>query len=287
MPITSKATVNQLEKTIIAGMKFSKMVKQNGRMYVSTAAFCERQTALSMTFEGLVDYDSSTSGYFEMGKAGENVVVNSLRNQNVLLYDNPNEQYRTLDIGLNLGGKIDAIYCLPDSEPRLLEVKTCGNTLPLAPHGEHLAQAKLYSAIMGLPVSIVYISRNIADYNGQIIIRDFDIEYDEIDLYETMYTVIFGKLSAERGLMPQIPPHLTKPSDCGFCQFKSICWDGKPSHLIPISKPESVEISHLTQQRTSAIINSSAIADRKSIVLNDLLKNGTPYAKALLSGNNG
>jgi len=278
MSLTKNLTSeSKLTDVIVSGMKSVKPTNQNGRMYASTSGFCERQTALSMTFKGDTEYESATAGYFKIGLAVESVVIESLRNQGVLLF----EQFETPDIGLNLGGKIDGIYRLDNDKIRLLEIKSCG-ALPSKPHAEHLAQINLYSAITGLPGTLLYFSRNVANFTGEIQMRLFELN-DEMTIFDSMFSTIYGKLCGDKGLMPDVPEKLTKPSDCGFCRFKNICWQGEPSHLEPMSNSEIDENWRLARIQTNDMMNSVKVEQRRNGVLKHIMQFGNPFAKELLT----
>lgn len=273
-PLTSEI---RLEDVIVSGMKSIRKANQNGRMYASTSGFCERQTALSMTFEGDTEYEAASAGYFEIGLAVESVILKALRSQDVLLFS----QLETPDIRLNLGGKIDGVYRLDNDKIRLLEVKSCG-ALPNKPHAEHLAQANLYTAITGLPATLLYFSRNVANFAGEIQMRLFELDNQD-DIYRSMLKTVYGKICADKGLMPDIPEEITRPSHCGFCRFKNICWDGEPSHLEPMSDSEYKENWDLTIKMTDDMMSSIKVEQRRNGVLKHLMQYGTPYAKDLLT----
>lgn len=275
--INSLTSEIKLENVIVSGMKSVKRTNQNGRMYASTSGFCERQTALSMTFDGDTEYESASSGYFEVGLAIESVVLKALRQENTLLFS----QLETPDIGLNLGGKIDGVYRLDNDKIRLLEIKSCG-ALPSKPSSEHLAQANLYTAITGLPATLLYFSRNIANFAGEIQMRKFELD-TQSDIYNSMFKAIYGKVCADKGLMPDIPDEITKPGHCGFCRFKNICWDFEPSHLESMSNSEISENYHLTKELTDDMMSEVKLEQRRNGVLKHLMQYGTSYAKDLLT----
>lgn len=270
-----------LVDTILAGLKSTKSGNQNGRMYASTSAFCERQTALGMTYTGDIDIEPETEMYFSIGLAIEDSFLKSLRNQNVLLFS----QFVTPDIGLNIGGKIDGIYKLPDGKIRLLEIKSCGS-LPQNAYPENVAQATLYSAIVGLPIDLLYGSRLVKknQKSNELAIKQIEVNTNHNNQYKAMYTAIFGKLCADNGLMPDIPDNLKSENDCGFCKFKNICWQGEPSHLEAMSQKETDEISLLTKEKCDAMMSEVEISKRRNGVLKHLSQHGSSYAKSLLSG---
>lgn len=265
---------------IVDGLRSTKSGNQNGRMYASSSGFCERQTALGMTYTGDIDLEPETEMYFGLGLAIEDLYIKSLRKQSLLLFS----QFITPDIGLNIGGKIDGIYKLPDGKIRLLEIKSCGQ-LPKEPYGENMSQANLYSAICGLPIDLVYGSRLVKQgKNPDLLIKQFPVAYNHKSIYDTMFRVIYGKLCADRGLMPDIPNFLKSENDCGFCRFKNICWQGEPSHLEAMSQTEIDEIYLLTKEKCDVMMTEDEINKRRNGVLKHLSQYGTDYAKKLLNG---
>jgi len=265
---------------IVDGLRSTKSANQNGRMYASTSGFCERQTALGMTYTGDVVLEPETELYFKMGLAIEDAFIGSLKKQGLLLFT----QFETPDIGLNIGGKIDGIYCLPDGKIRLLEIKSCGQ-LPKVPYGENISQANLYSAITGLPIDLVYGSRLVKQgKSDEILIKEFRIPYNPVNLKRTMFRVVYGKICADKGLMPDIPDHIHNEFDCGFCKFKNICWQGEPSHLETMSDSEIKENWDLTEKKVLVMMSENAIEQRRNGVLKHLSQFGTDYAKRLLVG---
>lgn len=268
-----------LVDTILDGLKSTKQVNQNGRMYASSSGFCERQTALSMTYSGEQTTEPQTTLYFGLGLSIESMILDALDNQGVLLF----RQFETPDIGLNMGGKIDGIYRLPDDKIRLLEIKSCGK-LPKEPFREHLAQSNLYSAITGLPIDILYVSRNVLDFNGKIQIKSFLEVNNSFDCYTAMYKAIYGKKCADLGYMPEKSIHINSIDDCGFCRFKGICWNYEPSHLAQPDNEKYWNISQLAQDETFVIMSEDEITKRKHGVLKHLSIYGNEYARELLNG---
>lgn len=276
----TNAIENDLVYTIQKGLETTKYIDQNGRAYASSSGYCERQTAFNLTFKGEIKQDASTTIYFEIGNTLESLVLNALENQGILMF----RQFDIPDIGLNLGGRIDGIYRYPNDKIRLLEIKSCGK-LPIKPFKEHIAQLSVYSAILGLESAFVYASRDVANYDGSLLMRQFNLDQTPDGLRETLFRVIYGKLCAERGVMPQIPLHIRRPTDCGFCKFKEICWDDKPSHLPEASLLDLEEIKVLTNQKLDVILNPDEINHRRNGVLKHMQTYGNDLTKNILNTN--
>ena len=279
--LSSPVTENLVD-VIKSGLSTVKTIDQKGRMYASSSAYCARQTALNMTYTGKELVSASTQFYFGLGVAAENIVVDGFRARKKLLYDS-DEQYKLPDLGLNLGGKID---CIIEHNQKILgiEVKTCGK-LPEKPQQEHVAQATLYSAVLQIPFSIVYVSRNVNDYYGNLQIKEFMIDCSNFNHEQALKTVVFGKFMAEAGYMPDIPAHITNDSDCGFCRFKSICWGSEQSHLDNLSKmdtSEFSEIAQLTNDKVKDILSTSNRTYRYNGLITNLVYSGTPEARKLV-----
>lgn len=270
---------NDLLSVIQKGLKSDKKwVSQDGRMYASTSGFCSRQTALSMTYSGFQEDSAETTEFFKLGIAIEDLNIQALRKMGKLLFS----QYELPDVGLNLGGKIDGIYCLDEQHIRLLEVKSCGD-LPDKPHAEHLAQASIYSAITGLPITLLYSSRNVYDFrSNELLQRKFEIEWNSLQLNESLVNAIYGKYSAESGYMPDKPASLNKEYKCGFCRFKGICWHDEIPHLKPLDY-DDYEIYEKALNKSTELLDPDNVISRRNGVLKHLATYGSSYAQDLLS----
>lgn len=276
---------NKIETIIIAGMTSTKTINQNGRLYAGTSGLCARQATLQANFVGTEVQQPETTGYYASGNAIEEIVLKALHNQNSLLL----EDYRINDCGINLGGKVDAFVRLPDEHIKLIEIKSCGATLPSHPKLEHKAQALLYSAITGFPAEVVYFSRSIVDKDQNINLRSFELASSRVDRYMTLYQSVLGFVSLKYNVMPNIPEHIQSPDDCGFCRFKEICWNNQKSFMSSIlSLTEFAQESIIIEasEVTNNLMSDENIAARRQQTLDYMSKNGTNFAKTLLKSSN-
>lgn len=286
MPIKTETVTEETDLLFVIqeGLKSDrKWIDQKGRLYASTSGFCPRQTALSITYSAFQEDSAATTEYFKLGIAIEDTNIQALRKQNKLLFS----QYELPDIGLNLGGKVDGVYCLDDQHIKLLEIKSCGD-LPDKPYPEHIAQASIYSAICGLPITLLYSSRNVAEYSGELLKRKFEISFDDVYLRPYVFNMVYGKYCAEAGYMPNKPIELNKEYKCGFCRFKPICWHDKPSHLKPFdSTDESMRIADFyvmerASDKTDEILDMDNVISRRNGILKHLYLYGSDFAHKLL-----
>lgn len=280
-----RRTKNKIETIIVAGMTSTKTINQNGRLYAGTSGLCARQATLQANFVGTEVQQPETTGYYASGNAIEEIVLKALHNQNSLLL----EDYRISDCGINLGGKVDAFVKLPNEHIKLIEIKSCGATLPSKPKLEHKAQALLYSAITGFPAEVVYFSRSIVDKDQNINLRSFELDSNWGERYTTLHQAVLGYIALKYNVMPDVPDYIKSENDCGFCRFKNICWQGEKSFMSKIDSlyfSEQSEIYDLAMNITTNLMSDENIAARRQQTLQYMSKNGTNFAKTLLKSSN-
>lgn len=282
MSILSKDKPDYLTQLILAGMKSERQINRNGRLYAGSSGFCERQTALDSTYSGLEVTEPKSTGYFALGIAIEELILNSILKMNGLLI----KQLETPNIGINIGGKVDGIvYIEKENKIVNIEIKSCGTKLPLEPNPTHKAQALIYSGIDGLDSRITYYSRNVADFKGDVLLKTFDLGYDETEIYNAMYKACFGYLASKDRVMPKIPLNITQ-DQCGFCRFIPVCWQGGIAHLVDITSEQSKIISDKAKELTSHILEPSNQAARRDGILRKIKLEGTTFGKNLLQSKN-
>ncbi len=268
-----------LNEIVVRGMTNIRSKTRDGRLYASQSGQCERKTALTSTQVGNEVITASMNAYFKIGETIEELILDSLFDQGILLF----KQYRLPDIGINMGGYVDGIIFV-DGQVKVLEIKSCG-TVPNKPKPDHLAQTLIYSAITGLPAQIMYMSRQPADFYGNMNIETFDIETSTENLSKAVWSAVYGYLAVGMGVLPDRPPHMKK-SYCGFCPGFNDCWKTGPKNEIKgLKSPTSdqhAELVESTSKFVEAILNPVATKDRRIGVLNFLSRNGTRYAKNLL-----
>lgn len=281
MPIRRQK--DSLELAILAGMTKTREINQHGRLYASSSGLCARQTTLQANFVGTEIQAPETTAYFKTGIAVEEIVLDALYAKNQLVF----RDFKLPEVGLNIGGKIDGFSRINDEPIYGLEIKSCGSTIPSSPKKEHLAQAILYSAISGFPFKVVYFSRSVADKDNNILLRSFNLDFNWLDRYQTLYQAVLGYYGSKYQVMPKISQFIEKPLDCGFCRFKAICWENQASFLPGIETldlKEQSAIYDLAEQTTTELMQIENVEQRRNGILKHMSIAGNEYARKLLKG---
>jgi hypothetical protein len=253
-------------------------VERNGRLWASQTAMCARQGALEATYVGSNKETSAKQFYCEIGNIIESLIIEGLENDGRLLFD----QYQVPDVGLNLGGYVDAI-AIQGGLIRSVEIKSCG-ALPASPREDQKAQAMIYSALTGLPATIIYFSRSVADWNGKLKTKQFDFVFDADELNPYLLNAVYARMCIDEGILPEMPGHFTNQSQCHFCNYKGLCWDDRRelSHLEDVGFTKLHEDILLRKAPRKANAVMDAVNERRNGVLKHLSINGTDIAKGLL-----
>jgi hypothetical protein len=210
-----------------------------GRLYVSESGLCARKSALSSCIEKEYISSPSMPFYTGIGKEVENIILNSLNNAGILVFPDINkplvngehEQFSIPDVGLNLGGKLDGVV-YTNGKLHLLEIKTAGQQLPTNPEltkPQNVAQARIYSAILGMDVILFYMSRNVSsDRNGEKLkVKEFVYKFDRGASYKYIYETALAKYCIDHKLIPPIPAHINASNIgnmCSYCAMFNYCW---------------------------------------------------------------
>ncbi len=265
--------------TIRHGMSSTKENDRNGRIYASQASFCVRQAVLKSTNnEDLEIVTPTNAAYYALGITIEDLVINALTRQGALLYP----QYKLPDIGLNLGGYIDAIVMI-GGKIRVLEVKSCG-VMVTEPKPEHAAQAMVYSAVTGLPASLLYFSRHVAGFDGQLQIKEFPLIVTNDDARRTLFRVAYVHHAIEMGIIPDMPDYFTVEQDCGYCPFKENCWHNYPLPRPVVSPKQHLKITNAAKAIVDDLMDPSLVEKRRNGILRHIQQHGSDAAKKLLRG---
>lgn len=279
-PITG-ATAD-LSSLVVTGLaKVTDMKSRVGRLHAREAGFCSRQAAMSSLVDGQRVQPAAMTAYMELGNSIEAMVMDALYATKALLFI----QYRLPDIGLNMGGYVDGLVVI-DGKLHVLEVKSCGE-LPTAPKVEHWSQAMIYSAVTGLPAIVLYFSRHVAKFDGNLLLREFELDEDlDANRRMVMYRAAYAYEAVKAGVLPDVPTHLHKASDCGFCPFTGVCWDGVPNRipLKPLTSTMHLELVARSKAYVDQFLDPVVMADRRIGVLHFLELHGNENAKALLTG---
>lgn len=274
-PFTHGQTVSGM---IRRGLSSIEENDRDGRIYASQAAVCARQAVLSSTRHDHQVQTAANSTYYALGNAIEDLVMKGLMKEGALFF----REFRLPDVGLNLGGYIDGIIMV-GGRIRVLEVKSCGE-LPAHPKLEHQAQAMVYSAITGLPPTLLYFSRSVADFSGTLKIREFALTPSIDEVKSTLFQVAYAREAIDAGIIPEIPAHFTGEKNCGWCPWKSHCWNGEPLPRPVVSPDQHVDLVTKAKARVDALTDPDAMTRRRNGVLRHVSKHGYDAAKEALAG---
>jgi hypothetical protein len=281
MLITGKEILENtgLLEAIETGLERSEMQNYDGRIHASSSGYCSRRGALEATYKGMRKYEAKSALYFKLGLALEDSVLDALDSQKRLFF----RQYHLPEIGINLGGKVDGIV-LHNGKLHCLEIKSCGSTLPTKPDDEHLTQINIYSAVTGLPGLLLYVSRTVQDYNGNLKLKLFDLGFNA-DMGKSLRSSALAYFASKNELLPDIPDHITSEKDCGYCNFKNLCWQFEVSPVLqPMTPTENEQINAAADKFISNFMQVSELKKRRNGVLKFLSENGNKTAKFYLAG---
>lgn len=218
------------ENILNEGLNYQDQAKQS-KMYASTSGLCTRQSVgmTQLPKDQKVERNAAFEFYVKTGSAYEKVFKKAFLNQNVYLDDEVSIQSVWED--LELSGRIDFILRNPYSgKPIPMELKTCGE-LPDSPKRYHLAQLLTYMVLTGSKDGLIwYQSRKVADWQGRIYTRCFEIKMNEDYFDETVRVLAESAIYQKYGVFPNKSPHVLK-SHCGFCVFKGTCWENHPTEI--------------------------------------------------------
>ena len=268
-----------LEHLIKKGMTEVAKYDRRGRIYASGAAFCPRQTVFGSILTSTEIQSAASKGYMSIGSAIEEMITDALYKSDALLF----KQYRLPDMGLDMGGYIDAIVW-SDSKIRALEIKSC-SSIPSKPKPEHIAQALTYSSAIGMPISILYFSRSVANYNGELQMREFQLEFSNESMVSILFNICFSRLCITNNVAPPKPEGWNQ-KECGYCPFIPICWEGEDVPMDVLSGDERVKLMKRAKDMAENLASNEQVKIRRTGVLNFLEKNGSDFAKKLLKGSN-
>jgi len=267
-----------LTSAIKSGLAHEKFIDRKGRFWASDCGLCSRRAVLSANSSGYSIVSPSMEVYFELGKKIETIILESLEKTGNLLF----ADYRIPDIDMNLGGRVDGII-LDNGKIKALEIKSCG-ALPTRPKPAHKAQALIYSAITGLPGSLLYLSRHVAGFDKKLMMQEFKLD-DEQEKYDAMFSLAYAAFSNDLNVLPGKGIH--KISHCGFCKYIPNCWhdasfDSSLEHIPDDLAPQIMEEA---DSWTEEFMRPEEVAKRRSNVLLDIMAYGEESAKDILRAN--
>lgn len=270
---------NGMREVITNAMTYTYHVDRKTRMYAGDAGFCSRLGILNGLHQGEETSNAAGALYMGIGSAIHKAITDGLADKQKLLF----AEYKLPDIGLNLGGYIDAIVYAED-HIQILEIKSCG-ALPSVIKAGHRSQASVYSIVTGLPAQVIYVSRSVASYVGDVYIRAIPLNSTVEILQDVLFNVVYSHLSMRENTLGPVPSHLTEP-DCGYCRFKQICWHGGsiPESLTLATDDKHIELLKEAKEIVKQLTHPDEIKMRRNGVLKYLSENGSDAAKKLLTG---
>lgn len=196
------------------------------------AAFCSRKSTLHLAIkpaEQLTLTPESTL-YFSVGNAIHTAIEEALRKAGVLI---ANEL--RLEHGLVRGFIDDIVVSDETGGLKIIDVKTCGQIPSKIKVGQE-EQLLAYALLTGITeASILYVSRNIADYNG-LKMAEVRADITPARMRQIARTVAESLVFAQRRIVPGKPDYRVSRETCGWCPFKDNgCWSDKEGtpELIP------------------------------------------------------
>lgn len=242
---------SSLTKDVIRGLQNTVKLKRT-HLYASDAGYCHRKASLIVNCSpDLTDtVEAAGALYMSVGSAIHNTLAKALKRAGTLL----GEEVRVEGFGVGLGGYIDLVASV-DSEPTVIEVKTCG-ALPSRPKPWHYEQAMVYSLVTGIrnPV-VLYVSRNVADYSGKLIMQPLTIEATQDDYRVIANRLLMSYHYSQAGLLGPMPYHINSERDCGFCPFKAICWGSEPSPIPHATPLQNEKLAVKVKKEAEELLN--------------------------------
>lgn len=278
--LPKQLTMMTVTKKIIKSLEREYEVNRKNRLHAGDAGFCARQSVLNASYSGPGKSDAKSMLYMSIGSAVHNLVQDSLDQSGALLF----REYKIPDIEINMGGYIDALAFVED-RIMILEFKTAGNTLPGEIKDGHREQATLYSVVTGLEAQVVYISRNVAGWDGKVLIKAMPLGLTRQSAADVAFSAAYSHFALQMGVVGPIPSNMVEQR-CGYCSFKPFCWQkGEvPNGLRLATNKEHSELIKQANSVVDVLLDEEKMNQRRSGVLNFLSKNGTSHAKKLLVG---
>jgi len=173
----------------------------------------------------------------------------------------------------SIRGIIDAIFFGPSDKILAMEVKSCGN-LPAKPQLAHEMQALLYSALVGLDIVVLYVSRKVAGYDGKLMLKSFDIEATEEILVHALTQPCLAYFAYQDEVLPPIPAGFKDEKDCRFCPFIEECWGDDEEELPEANEDLLDELYDLATGRAEELYDFRG--DRRNGILKHIQRNASP-----------
>jgi hypothetical protein len=214
--------------------------------------------------------------YMRMGSAIHGVITDALHKSGNLIF----KEFRLPPSkDPDMRGLIDAIIFGPSNSIVGLEIKSCGN-IPAKPKDDHLAQALLYSAVSGLDMHVVYVSRKVAGFDGKLMLKSFEVETTTRAMTNALAKVCLALYGYEMDKLPPIPMGFSKDEQCGFCPFTNECWEGAEEAWPTLEGAVLNEVYDRAEKRATEILEDRE--NRRNGILKHIQRNvGEDIAKRM------
>jgi len=240
-----------VESLILRGMvEVVSLSREERKFNASAVAWCPRRSVKYLFTSKKETVTPASKAYMTIGVAIHEMVTDALHKANRLIFKEYKLPPRT---DPDIRGIVDAIFFGPDGRIMGMEIKSCGN-LPGSPRPEARAQATLYSALTGLDFVIVYVSRKVAGWEGKLMIKSFDLEATESDMFAALSKACLAHYASIEHVLPEIPPGFTRSSHCTFCPFVEECWEGEEEDIPTATMEQMEELYEKADRRASELI---------------------------------
>lgn len=250
-----------IESMILDGMRSTSSLHRDGpKFYAGDVAHCPRRAVKFLTTDRNTTISPSSTVYMKLGNTIHEIISDALFKADALIFKEfrlpPSEDP-------DIRGIIDNIFFASGNKVMGMEVKSCGN-IPASPKRDHIDQATMYSAVVGLEFVVVYVSRKVAGFDGKLMIKSFELECTERDMLNALTKACLASYAHRDGVLPPIPTGFTK-ADCGFCPFIDECWDEEPM-ILPEAKPAHVERLYEEAEARARVILGERVSRRNGII---------------------
>lgn len=191
-----------VKELVERGLRENVMVEKQPRFFPSSSPVCIRRNnilanedRIGLSFE---TRDVTRELYINIGNTFHKVMTDGLYKSRSLLF----REYKLPSIpSVEFGGRVDAVIKM-EGKIYGVEFKSCGAKIPTEPKIEHRKQAELYSAIMGIPFIILYVSRNVQTYGvAGMNSTEFMVEMNNDVAFNSLQTLFYTDILNKRGLV--------------------------------------------------------------------------------------
>ena len=225
-PRTSVKDIDKWYENLLGDYKDLSRSDNRPYLYGSDAGFCARRNVL-LEHNDVIESLENTAGtaFMAIGTALENLLADALMRGGRLLAQN---QRLVQMPEVKVSGKIDFIVFDHADQLALIECKSCGD-LPVQPKPTHLAQIQTYAAVSGVDTAyLTYVSRKIV-WRQPLAMKTFVVDTSEAAMFEKLRIAALSRLASDRKVVPEVPAHFRKHTECHFCEFRDYyCFAQRP-----------------------------------------------------------